>query len=741
MMPLSTSPSSYIINVRQLRRVVRQNGSAACLFANDFEVCVCDSQKDWNHQRHSNHRCEQSSQRDIRRKLSEPRRFCHNVGCKYQFNDSTNDSSSTLLTNLQFVFCVPPFSESSSIIMQMFDFRKLGASMETTTYSHTHPVPLSGNMDGMQHNYHQLAEMLSTSSRMSNHPSSSAASAAANMEAAQRRTRNAPTSSAMSKPSASSNDKPQQHPANIGKSGKPRGAMPKKFRGLMPTDFGIMYIDPASGKKRVQCNVCFKTFCDKGALKIHFSAVHLKEMHQCSVEGCIMMFSSRRSRNRHSANPNPKLHSPYLRRKISTYDGRSFRFPVYNGPIVPPPGFDPRAAMAGMFSGSGAGVSGMPHSHMVPIGQLSPDESDEFRPIRLQKQPQHQQQQQHQHQQQSQQQQHQQLQSQQIHDNTSGYDSLNDSKSLGSSHNSLVSSPASSPHSSVDSGDTDNESADLASYRLALEAASEANKRKRKSQHPIRYEEPAAENASLAAASSSKNNSHSVVAEDSPMSLTKRSKYSTDDQHHRTQQHEQHRNMEETLSKLAAYHQHITNAAAAAAAAAATAATPANSSNTANSPPQTIGAPTSPSTTSRHSNEDGEDDGDVEVLDLSTKPRSITLAASNRQQHMTTPELKRTRHVASPSSPLLTADDRTGQQDLSSQPDRSQSQQHESTALPSSPPSTSSLQYSELSNWLLNAVRQTHLNSMLSNQLKHSQSVSWTAWIGYVHPNNNFSKV
>jgi hypothetical protein len=36
-----------------------------------------------------------------------------------------------------------------------------------------------------------------------------------------------------------------------------------------------------------------------------------------------MMFSSRRSRNRHSANPNPKLHSPHMRRKISPHDGRT----------------------------------------------------------------------------------------------------------------------------------------------------------------------------------------------------------------------------------------------------------------------------------------------------------------------------------------------------------------------------------------------------------------------------------
>lgn len=63
-----------------------------------------------------------------------------------------------------------------------------------------------------------------------------------------------------------------------------------------------------NGKRRVQCHVCLKTFCDKGALKIHFSAVHLREMHKCTVHGCNMVFSSRRSRNRHSANPNPKLH-------------------------------------------------------------------------------------------------------------------------------------------------------------------------------------------------------------------------------------------------------------------------------------------------------------------------------------------------------------------------------------------------------------------------------------------------
>merc|ERR1719210_2927955 len=102
------------------------------------------------------------------------------------------------------------------------------------------------------------------------------------------------------------------------------------IRKKMRDNIGMSYISPTTGKKRVQCNVCLKTFCDKGALKIHFSAVHLREMHKCSVEGCNMMFSSRRSRNRHSANPNPKLHTPHLRRKISPHDGRT-----HQGPFLP----------------------------------------------------------------------------------------------------------------------------------------------------------------------------------------------------------------------------------------------------------------------------------------------------------------------------------------------------------------------------------------------------------------------
>ncbi|XP_066492225.1 zinc finger protein basonuclin-1 [Tiliqua scincoides] len=66
-------------------------------------------------------------------------------------------------------------------------------------------------------------------------------------------------------------------------------------------------------KGRVFCMACGKTFYDKGTLKIHYNAVHLKIKHKCTIGGCNMVFSSLRSRNRHSANPNPRLHMPMNR--------------------------------------------------------------------------------------------------------------------------------------------------------------------------------------------------------------------------------------------------------------------------------------------------------------------------------------------------------------------------------------------------------------------------------------------
>lgn len=75
----------------------------------------------------------------------------------------------------------------------------------------------------------------------------------------------------------------------------------------------IRRMGATSRKGRVCCNACGKTFYDKGTLKIHYNAVHLKIKHRCTIEGCNMVFSSLRSRNRHSANPNPRLHMPMLR--------------------------------------------------------------------------------------------------------------------------------------------------------------------------------------------------------------------------------------------------------------------------------------------------------------------------------------------------------------------------------------------------------------------------------------------
>ncbi|XP_018618734.1 zinc finger protein basonuclin-1 isoform X1 [Scleropages formosus] len=84
----------------------------------------------------------------------------------------------------------------------------------------------------------------------------------------------------------------------------------------MSPDNKLRSLEKGSGglkKGRVFCSACEKTFYDKGTLKIHYNAVHLKIKHKCTIEGCNMVFSSLRSRNRHSANPNPRLHMPMNR--------------------------------------------------------------------------------------------------------------------------------------------------------------------------------------------------------------------------------------------------------------------------------------------------------------------------------------------------------------------------------------------------------------------------------------------
>ncbi|KAK2716444.1 zinc finger protein basonuclin-1-like isoform X2 [Artemia franciscana] len=142
---------------------------------------------------------------------------------------------------------------------------------------------------------------------------------------------------------------------------------------------GTQLINPSTGKKRVQCNVCFKTFCDKGALKIHFSAVHLREMHKCTVDGCNMMFSSRRSRNRHSANPNPKLHSPHLRRKISPHDGRTCQtLPIVMGQNSMSPPFPLSSLSQGFHPAILQSVQRFESTHLSSSsGRISPRRENE----------------------------------------------------------------------------------------------------------------------------------------------------------------------------------------------------------------------------------------------------------------------------------------------------------------------------------------------------------------------------
>ncbi|XP_021167441.2 zinc finger protein basonuclin-2-like [Fundulus heteroclitus] len=89
---------------------------------------------------------------------------------------------------------------------------------------------------------------------------------------------------------------------------------------LPPSLCAFPSLPPEGGRKgRVSCGVCGKSFYDKGTLKIHYNAVHLKIKHRCTVTGCTMVFSSLRSRNRHSANPNPRLHTGSSSREAHPY--------------------------------------------------------------------------------------------------------------------------------------------------------------------------------------------------------------------------------------------------------------------------------------------------------------------------------------------------------------------------------------------------------------------------------------
>lgn len=429
--------------------------------------------------------------------------------------------------------------------MQLFDFRKLGASMESNAKS----------MENIQQSYQHISDFLT-----SNQPQ--------------------PPRERLTPP-------PEKRP--------PQPQL-KKFRGFIPSDFGIVYIDPASGKKRVQCNVCFKTFCDKGALKIHFSAVHLKEMHKCTVDGCIMMFSSRRSRNRHSANPNPKLHSPYLRRKISTYDGRSLRYPTFNGPIVPNNHFPNgkfnnfnQSMMAARDNIQGRDSYFQHLEKQQQYMNSAQNHSDAMRsPIQ-----------------------------DQLEFDRKSFDSKSMSPTM-----SLMSSPPPSPQQSSTSEPCEEQTLNnLMSYSKCL-----GMKRKRKSENPIRYEAV---------------QSPSNQDQNEPMAVISRKM----------------REFEESIRRM------------------------------------TSSLPVYPELPERFVNEQVDDDQmdtassrDDEVLDLSIKSK------------------------AKPTKTEVVEND--------------DNEQHQQSIPWKLPEPSNGAQYAELSNWLMNAVRQTQINSFICNQLKLPQSIA-----------------
>jgi hypothetical protein len=59
-----------------------------------------------------------------------------------------------------------------------------------------------------------------------------------------------------------------------------------------------------SSRGTATCHLCQLTFHDNLVLKEHVEKVHPREMYRCTVPGCDKIFSTRKSRNRHSQNDN-----------------------------------------------------------------------------------------------------------------------------------------------------------------------------------------------------------------------------------------------------------------------------------------------------------------------------------------------------------------------------------------------------------------------------------------------------
>lgn len=71
----------------------------------------------------------------------------------------------------------------------------------------------------------------------------------------------------------------------------------------------------------VTCHICQDAFKDNLALKEHQERSHPKETYRCTVSGCDKIFSTRKSRNRHSQNEN--LHKHLLVHVVASSAGSS----------------------------------------------------------------------------------------------------------------------------------------------------------------------------------------------------------------------------------------------------------------------------------------------------------------------------------------------------------------------------------------------------------------------------------
>lgn len=72
------------------------------------------------------------------------------------------------------------------------------------------------------------------------------------------------------------------------------------------------------GGSPITCHICQKVYSNKGTFRAHYKTVHLRLLHKCKVPGCDTSFSSVRSRNRHSQNPN--LHRNLAKSSGTTVD-------------------------------------------------------------------------------------------------------------------------------------------------------------------------------------------------------------------------------------------------------------------------------------------------------------------------------------------------------------------------------------------------------------------------------------